>query len=145
MKAGPSTDKRAFTRNFVFPGEAATISSGRDAIMEFLAGHGISDDEEIDLLVTLQEALANAVLHGCDDDPGKKIECTVEVDASEINIVIRDPGPGFNTSIGDSAEDGTNLTQHGRGIMLMRSLMDEITYRQGGSELRMKKLRSSRG
>ncbi len=144
-EAGPSTDKRAFSVDFVFAGDAATITSGRDAVMEFLAGHGISEDEEIDLLVALQEALANAVVHGCRDDRNKKIECTVNVDASEINIVIRDPGPGFNTSIGDSAEDGTNLTQHGRGIMLMRSLMDEITYRQGGSELHMKKLRGTRG
>jgi len=143
-EAGP-THHRAFIRDFVFAGEAATITDGRDAIMEFLAGHGISDDEEIDLLVALQEGLANAVFHGCRDDRSKTIECTVEVDASEFNIVIRDPGPGFNTSIGDSAEDGSNLTQHGRGIMLMRSLMDEITYRQGGSELYMKKLRRARG
>jgi serine/threonine-protein kinase RsbW len=141
LEAGPSTDMQAFTRDFVFAGDAATLTDGRDAIMEFLAGHGISDEEEIDLLVALQEALANAVFHGCGDDRNKKIECRVEVDAYEINIVIRDPGPGFNTSVGDVAEDGTNLTQHGRGILLMRNLMDEITYRQGGSELHMKKLR----
>ena len=145
LEAGPSTEKRAFTRDFVFAGDAATITDGRDAIMKFLAGHGISDEEEIDLLVALQEGLANAVFHGCGDDRSKKIECAVEVDASGINILIRDPGPGFNTSIGDSAEDGTNLTQHGRGIMLMRSLMDEITYGQGGSELHMKKLRGALG
>lgn len=141
LEAGPSTDMRAFTRDFVFAGDALTITAGRDAIMEFLAGHGISDEEEIDLLVALQEGLANAVFHGCGDDRSKQLECRVEVDPSEINIVIRDPGPGFNTSVGDLAEDGTNLTQHGRGILLMRNLMDEITYRQGGSELHMKKLR----
>ncbi len=140
-EAGPSTDRRAFTKAFVFAGDAPTITDGRDAIMEFLAGQGISDEEEIDLLVALQEALANAVLHGCGNDYSKKIECTVEVDPGEIKIVICDPGPGFNTSVGDSAEDGTNLTQHGRGILLMRSLVDEVTYRQGGSELHLKKLR----
>jgi anti-sigma regulatory factor (Ser/Thr protein kinase) len=144
-KTGSSTDKRTFTRDFVFAGDAATITDGRDTIMQFLAGHDISDEEEIDLLVALQEGLSNAVFHGCGDDRNKKIECTVAVDTSEIKIVIRDPGAGFNTTSGDSAEDGTNLTQHGRGIMLMRSLMDEITYRQGGSELHMKKLRRARG
>ena len=92
-------------------------------------------------MVAVQEGLANAVLHGCGDDRAKQLECTVEVNSTEINIVIRDPGPGFDTSLGDSAEDGTNLTHHGRGIMLMRGLMDEITYRRGGSELHMKKLR----
>lgn len=144
-EAGPLTDKRAFTRDFVFAGDATTMADSRDAVMQFLGEHGISDEEEIDVLVALQEGLANAVFHGCGGDRSKKIECTAEVDAFEINIVIRDPGPGFNTSIGDSADDGTNLTQHGRGIMLMRSLMDEITYRLGGSELHLKKLRKGGG
>ena len=142
LKAGPSTDKQAFTKDFVFAGDAAAIPDGRDAILQFLADHGISDEEEIDVLVAVQEALANAVFHGCGNDRSKQIECTVELNPSEINIVLRDPGPGFDTSLGDAAEDGTNLTQHGRGIMLMRSLMDEITYRHGGSELHMKKLRA---
>lgn len=140
-EAGASTDKQAFTRNFVFAGDAAAIAYNRDAILRFLDDHGLSEEEEIDLLVAVQEGLANAVYHGCGDNRSKKIECTAEIDPCEINIVIRDPGPGFNTSVGDSAEDGTNLTQHGRGILLMRSLMDEITYRQGGSELHLKKLR----
>ncbi len=141
LKAVPSSEKQAFTRDFVFGGDAAAIPNGRDAIVQFLGDHGISDEEEIDLLVAVQEALANAVFHGCGDDGSKQIECTVEVDASAINIVIRDPGPGFDTSLADAAEDGTNLSQHGRGIMLMRSLMDEVTYRRAGSELHMKKLR----
>jgi serine/threonine-protein kinase RsbW len=141
--AWPSTDQHAFTRDFVFAGDAAAITEGRNAILQFLSAHGLSDEEEIDLMVAVQEGLANAVLHGCADDPAKQLECSVEAGRAEINIVIRDPGPGFDTSLGDSAEDGSNLTQHGRGIMLMRSLMDEITYRRGGSELHMKKLRKS--
>ncbi len=141
-EARPLTDKRAFTRDFVFAGDAAAIADNRDAILRFLGDHGLSEEEELDVLVAVQEGLANAVFHGCGDNRSKKIECTAEVDPCEINIVIRDPGPGFNASVGDSAEDGTNLTQHGRGILLMRSLMDEISYREGGSELHLKKLRS---
>ena len=63
------------------------------------------------LMIALQEALANAVLHGCGDDPAKQVHCIVSVDPAEINIVLRDPGPGFETaSSSDSADDGTNLT-----------------------------------
>lgn len=139
-EAWPLTEKRAYTRDFVLTGDAGSITEGRDAILQFLAAHGLTDEEEIDLLVAVQEGLANAVFHGCGDNCARKIECKAEIDASAINIIIRDPGPGFDTS-DDAAEDGTNLTQHGRGILLMRSLMDELTYRQGGSELHMKKLR----
>ncbi len=142
-EAGSSTQKQAFTRDFVFAGDSAGLPDARDTVMQFLVDHGISDEEEIDLLLALQEALANAVFHGCGNNAAKKIECTADIDASEINIVIRDPGQGFDNSFGNSSEDGTNLSQHGRGILLMRSLVDELTYRAGGSELHIKKLREA--
>ncbi len=40
-------------------------------------------------------------------------------------------------------EAGTNVTEHGRGICLMRSLMDEVTYRHGGAEVQLRKLRAA--
>jgi serine/threonine-protein kinase RsbW len=137
-----SPRKQVFAREFDFAGEGAAMIPARDAMMRFLAAHGISEEEEIDILVALQEALANAVVHGCRNDCTKTIHCTVTVDPSAINIVVRDPGDGFDMSFLASNDDGANLTEHGRGILLMRSLMDEITYRQGGSELHMKKLRA---
>jgi anti-sigma regulatory factor (Ser/Thr protein kinase) len=142
-EAGSSIQKQTFTRHFVFAGDVDGVPAARDTVMEFLAEHVVGDDEEIDLLVALQEAFANAALHGCGGNPAKKFECDVELDASEIRIAVRDPGDGFDTSLTDASEDGTNLSHHGRGILLMRSLMDEITYRRGGSELHMKKVRRS--
>ncbi len=130
------------TREFVFAGGSSTMIAARDTVMQFLNQQGVDGEEEIDIMIALQEALANAVLHGCGDDPTKQVHCIVSVDPAEINIVLRDPGPGFETaSPSDSAEDGTNLTQHGRGILLMRSLMDEIHYSHRGAEVQMKKRR----
>ena len=95
-------------------------------------------------MVALQEGLANAVLHGSRNDPSKIVRCSVDVTPQAITIVIRDSGDGFDTAaVTDSTDDGTNLTQHGRGIHLMRGLMDEVSYRHGGSELRLKKLRTA--
>ena len=96
-------------------------------------------------MIALQEGLANAVLHGSRNDPSKIVRCLVDVTPEAITIVIRDSGQGFDTAAAaDSTDDGTNLTQQGRGIYLMRSLMDEVSYRHGGSELRLKKLRRQR-
>ena len=143
QQARPPAEKSAVVREFVFAGEMAAMIAARDEVMDFLSGQGVSEEEEIDILVALQEAFSNAVIHGCGTDCTKTITCTVEVDPTEINIVVRDPGAGFDTSSGSHcAEDGTNLSQHGRGIALMRSLMDEIRYTRGGSELHMKKLRA---
>ncbi len=134
----------ALASEFVFTGDSAAMIAVRDRIMDFLHEHCADEQQEIDIMIALQEGLANAVLHGSGSDPSKVIRCAVNVTPEAITIVIRDSGEGFDTAAAaDSADDGTNLTQHGRGIHLMRSLMDEVSYRHGGSELRLKKLRTS--
>jgi len=139
--AESSADKLAFTREFAFSGDTAAMFAARDEIMQFLNAQGIKGDEEIDILVALQEALSNAVLHGCRDNPAKTVHCTVQGDDDEVNITVHDPGPGFDAGSISEFEGGINLTGHGRGILLMRSLMDEVTYRQHGSEVQLKKIR----
>jgi serine/threonine-protein kinase RsbW len=128
-------------REFVFPGELTAMTPARDAAIEFIHQRCFNEELEIDIMIALQEALANAVLHGCRNDPSKTIRLAVTLDSSAITIVIQDPGNGFDTAAAsDSSEEGTNLTDHGRGIMLMRSLMDEVTYRHHGSQVQLKKL-----
>jgi serine/threonine-protein kinase RsbW len=136
-------EHEALASEFAFTGDLAAMIAVRDRIMDFLHEHCVDEQQEIDIMIALQEGLANAVLHGTRNDPSKVVRCSVDVTPEAITIVIRDPGQGFDTAAAtDSADDGTNLTQHGRGIYLMRSLMDEVIYRHGGSELRLKKLRS---
>jgi len=141
--SGQSVEHEALASEFAFTGDLAAMIAVRDRIMDFLHEHCVDEQQEIDIMIALQEGLANAVLHGTRNDPSKVVRCSVDVTPEAITIVIRDPGQGFDTAAAtDSADDGTNLTQHGRGIYLMRSLMDEVIYRHGGSELRLKKLRS---
>lgn len=140
--AESSTERHAFTKDFACPGDAGAIAAARDSILQFLAEHGVTGEEEIDWTIALQEALANAVFHGCGDDAGKTIRASVEVTPEEIKVVVRDPGAGFDlSSASGSGDAGINRSEHGRGILLMRSLMDEISYTRGGSELQMRKRR----
>lgn len=129
-------------RDFEFPGNVDALASGRDAVMDFVREHCSGEQQEIDIFLALQEALANAILHGSKNDATSRVRCTVEITPSAIKLVVRDPGEGFSTeSTTDIADDGTNLTEHGRGICLMRTLMDEVTYHHRGREVEMKKLR----
>lgn len=142
LESRQSVEQEALASEFVFTGDPAAMIAVRDRIMDLLHEHCADEQQEIDIMIALQEGLANAVLHGSGSDPSKIIRCSVNITPEAITIVIRDPGQGFDTAAAtDSTEDGTNLTQHGRGIYLMRSLMDEVSYRHGGSELRLKKLR----
>jgi anti-sigma regulatory factor (Ser/Thr protein kinase) len=131
------------SREFTFPGDPESLAASRQAVMDFIGPHCSGDIEEMDILIAVQEALANAVLHGCQNDPSKTIHCSVVIDPSAFTITIRDPGPGFDVEAAtQAAESGSNTTTSGRGILMMRSLMDEVVYRNGGSEVQLWKLRA---
>ena len=133
-------------REFTLSGDANSIIRARETMMDFVKPYFTSEFEEIDVLIALQEALANAVLHGCQNDPSQTIRCSVLIDRSAFTITIRDSGPGFEVEAAtQSAKAGTNVTEHGRGICLILSVMDEVTYRSGGSEVRLRKLRTGSG
>ena len=131
------------SKELVFTADLAAMIAARDAIMDWLQDTWCSEGDRTDILVALQEALANAVVHGCHSDPSKAIDCRVDVDPSAITITVRDPGEGFHVAATEAA--GTNLSEHGRGIQMMRGLMDEVTFRRGGSEVGLVKLRSGAG
>jgi serine/threonine-protein kinase RsbW len=142
QEARPDVQPQSLSREFVLPGNLSALPAGRDAIMDFVHEHCGDEQKEIDIFLTLQEALANAILHGCHDDPRQHVRCAVDITPTAFEFTITDPGEGFDPGgATESTEDGTNLTQHGRGIFLMRSLMDEVTYRRNGTELHLMKKR----
>ena len=103
--------------------------------LEYAAG------KEFEIEMALREALANAVVHGCKADPAKKIECSVTADRQHgITIVVRDPGAGFDpNSIPSPTEDSNLHAEHGRGILLINKLMDEVKHESNGTVIRMRK------
>ena len=94
-------------------------------------------DDDIEL--ALQEALANAVIHGAKEDPSKTVECLVSSDEERgLLIIVRDPGAGFNPQAIPSCTVGENVfSNHGRGIFLINQLMDKVEFRRNGAEIHM--------
>jgi serine/threonine-protein kinase RsbW len=99
------------------------------------------DGKEDAIELALQEALANAVIHGAKEDPTKTIECLVSNDKERgILIVVRDPGTGFTPEAIPNCVVGENVySNHGRGIFLINQLMDKVEFRKNGTEIRMVK------
>ena len=107
------------------------------AVREMKCANGKEDAIEL----SLQEALANAVVHGAKEDPSKVVECLVACDEERgILIIVRDPGPGFDPGVIPSCTIGDNLySNHGRGIFLINQLMDEVKFHKNGTEIHMVK------
>jgi serine/threonine-protein kinase RsbW len=99
------------------------------------------DGKEDAIELALQEALANAVIHGAKEDPTKIVECLVSSDQERgILIVVRDPGAGFSPESIAGCTVGENLySNHGRGIFLINQLMDKVEFKKNGTEIHMVK------
>ncbi len=91
----------------------------------------------LNLVVT--EAMANAVKHGAQGEPTKTVRICVSIDDENLQVQLYDHGEGFELNAGTSEADA--LQEHGRGLFLMRSVMDSVEYRraESGNVLEMRK------
>jgi serine/threonine-protein kinase RsbW len=123
------------------PADVTAISPVVGWVMRLVGELEYSEGKEFGIEMALREALANAIVHGCKGDPAKKVECSVTGDRDEgILIVVRDPGSGFDPkSIHSPTEDSNLYSEHGRGILLINKLMDEVKHEQNGTVIRMRK------
>ncbi len=117
------------------------ISGVVDGVMQIAREMKCAEGNEYQVELALREALANAIVHGCNNDPTKKVECCVAcTESSDVMIVVRDPGEGFSPSAVPSPLATENLhSEHGRGICLINQLMDEVSFERNGTEIRMRK------
>jgi len=103
---------------------------------------GLSDDERFHVAMAVREAAVNAVLHGNEYDPSRKIDVAFENTGKSLVFTISDEGRGFNPqAVPDPLAPENLLRGTGRGIFLIRSLMDEVHFRQlnPGTELTLVK------
>jgi serine/threonine-protein kinase RsbW len=123
------------------PSRIAVISPCVDQLMRFIARFRNSDGSELDVEMALREALANAIVHGNQQDPRKSVyvacRCTAD---GEVSVTVEDEGQGFDAdSLVDPTAQENRLLTHGRGIYLMKTLMDEVCFEQAGVVVHMHK------
>ncbi len=113
-----------------------------EAIIEALAQTTLSEPDVFAVRLALDEALANAMKHGNDADPKKKVFIRFRLDDSTITITVRDEGGGFDRSqVPDPTDDANLELPSGRGLLLMRCYMDSVTFNKAGNEVTMTKSR----
>lgn len=98
------------------------------------------DAEQADnLAVALAEALSNAAVHGNHLDSRRPVGVTVAVTPGRgVVIEVSDSGDGFDqASVSDPTDDDHLLVPGGRGVFLMRRLVDELHYNKTGNRVRM--------
>lgn len=93
--------------------------------------------------MALEEAVMNAIKHGNKRDVSKMVHVLVSCAGNELTMRVRDEGPGFCLEdVPDPTEDENLEKPSGRGVLLIREFMDEVSYNECGNEVRMLKRRS---
>ena len=123
------------------PADPSAIPLVTDGVTHVLQEKGWPESDVMAVELALQEAVANAIRHGCQGDPSQQLQCSVSIgESGEVVITVRDQGAGFDPSKVANPLDPANLLKSsGRGIFLINGLMDEVRFTDGGRELQMTK------
>ncbi|RMD97903.1 MAG: ATP-binding protein [Calditrichaeota bacterium] len=106
-----------------------------------------SEGERDSIAIAVTEALNNAILHGNKEDPSKSVEVWISSVKNGIKIVVKDEGEGFDlNAVPNPLEPENLLKESGRGIFILKSLMDHVEYKftKGGTQVTMVKYKKDK-
>jgi serine/threonine-protein kinase RsbW len=131
------------TTELALPSRIEAIEDAAAIAAEFISRSGIGPDVAFGIDMAVREAVTNAVLHGNRQDESKVVEIQFKSSAAGVEITVRDEGRGFQLeSVPDPTDPQNLLKTNGRGILFMRTFMDEVEWShhpEGGTVVRMLK------
>jgi serine/threonine-protein kinase RsbW len=133
--------KPGLQTNFEIPSHIDFVAPAVDRVVRRLRKANCVPGQETSVAIALFEAIANAVKHGNKQQASKPVHigCTFEP-KSCVSIVVKDEGEGFDPKAVPDPTLPENLeSEHGRGILLMKTVMDEVYYEKGGTEIHLVK------
>lgn len=122
---------------FSFPSDVRFVSPAVDEVVASCRRLAVPGSRAtLNLRVAVGEAVANAILYGNREDPDKRVSIEVELGADRVRVTVADEGEGFDpAAVADPTLPGNRERSHGRGLFLLRTLMDEVRYNEKGNRV----------
>ena len=90
------------------------------------------------IIIALTEAVNNAINHGNKNDPDKKVIVKYRKTINKVFFTVEDEGDGFDyDNIPDPTAPENIEKTNGRGVFLMRNLVDDITFHENGKKIEL--------
>jgi len=127
-----------------FPAINETKNEVLNALLAALQDCGAirSENDEVRMRLCLDEALVNAVMHGSKYNAAKNVSVRAYLDENQWAVLVEDEGSGFREEdLPDPDAQENLLEESGRGVHLIRTMMDSTSYWNGGRTLLMTKKR----
>ncbi len=128
--------------DFSIPADVDALEPVLNVITDFAVRKlGPESGKHLAVALASQEALTNAVKHGCQGDRSKTVHCKVAFDPSQgVQVVVSDPGAGFDPEALPVPVTRKGLKKGAaRGVFMIRFLMDEVFFERNGAEIHMLK------
>jgi len=111
------------------------------SLIDKISSLPLKEEEFFNIKLCLDEALVNAIKHGNKLNPDLPVEVDIEADDNSITLKVKDQGAGFDfQNIPEPIRPDTIHKVSGRGIFLIKSLMDEVEFFDYGKVIKMVKL-----
>ena len=109
-------------------------------ILEILKEMEFSEETSEQVTLAVIEAGTNAIKHGNQEDLNKSAHFEFIVQPDKLTVIVQDEGKGFNREeVPDPLDPANLLKSSGRGIFLMETCMDSVTFEQSGTIVKMVK------
>jgi len=121
------------------PSARIAVAPMIERVLAAVRDAGLTHEQQDNLAVAVAEALSNAALHGNKLAPRRVVRVTVEVPAGGGAVVeVADSGPGFDSAkVSDPTDPARVLMPGGRGVFLMKRLVDHLEYNAAGNAVRL--------
>jgi serine/threonine-protein kinase RsbW len=121
------------------PSDLDLVEHAVDLVARHCLAHGLPTRAvRFNLRVALSEALANAIVYGNRLDPGKGVRVALRCFGDKLEVHVQDQGPGFDpTGLPDPTAPDHLQRSEGRGLFLIRELVDDLAFNEEGNGICM--------
>ena len=131
-----------YPESYVIPSDAREACRVRELIAQRLRACRYAENEILDILQAMEEALVNAIKHGNQCDCRKRLRIAFCIGNDCFEVCIEDEGAGFNPTAVPNPRTQERLEMPcGRGLLMMRHFMSEVRHQGCGNAVVMIKRR----
>jgi len=116
------------------PSHTENLEMIRNFISQLAQKAGLDEMTAMEIEVAVEEACANVIKHAHKSDEAKPLRLQIKIDEQKLTVLVRDQGQGFDPKKLDEQNARELLAKPkpgGRGILMMKMLMDEVHFEAG--------------
>ena len=136
-------EPRKISENHQLQGNRESMDFVQHAILGTMESFDYVEEDLFAVRIAIEEAIANAVLHGHQGDQERLIDIEWTITEKEVSMVVCDSGRGYDeSSVPDPTADENLTLPSGRGLAMINAFMSDVSISDGGRRIEMARKRT---